>query len=220
MKNLRVDEVVLQDFEEIHSQSAEEYLNFILNKYKPESISTGYNYTFGINKSGTPELLKAFQKSFKYICVPPVKCEGEIVSSTLIKNYLKDGNIKQAEKFLGSKFILEGTVIKGQQLGRKIGFPTANFNYPKDIVQIPFGAYAVKTLNHAGIMNFGIKPTIEGNREPVVEVHLINYEGDLYGKNISVEIVEKLRSEKKFANTEELKIQIQKDKEECLKLSL
>ena len=220
LKHFGINEVVLQNFEEIYSQSAEEYLNHIINKYEPELIATGFNYSFGANKTGTPKLLESYSNSFKYICTPPIKYDKEIISSTTIKKYLQSGNIIQANKLLGSNFILEGTVVKGQQLGREMGFPTANFSYPEEIVNIPYGAYAVKALNHIGIMNFGIKPTIEGTHTPVAEVHLLDYTGDLYGKNITVEVLKKLRNEKKFANIEELKTQIQKDKEACLKLSL
>ncbi|MBR6127586.1 riboflavin biosynthesis protein RibF [bacterium] len=213
-----VDEVVADDFDKVHRISAEEYLNSIIKKYNPESVSTGFNYTFGFNKTGTPDFLKKYDGNFTYICTPPVTIDNEIVSSTLIKNCLKSGDIKKANKLLGSNFILEGTIIQGNKLGRQIGFPTANFDYPKEIVKIPFGAYIIKTDKHLGIMNYGVKPTVTGKNKPIVEVHLINFQGDLYGKKLTVNILEKIRDEKKFSRLEDLKIQLQKDKEECLKL--
>ena len=182
LKQYGVDEVILEDFSKIHLLSADAYLDTLIKKYNPESVSTGFNYTFGFNKSGTPDVLKN-RKEFTYICIPPVKTGDETVSSTLIKNLLKNGNIKKANELLGSNFILEGTVIQGNKLGRQIGFPTANFDYPEEIVKIPFGAYSVKMNKLFGIMNYGIKPTIEGSSKPVAEVHIFDFKGDLY-KNL------------------------------------
>ena len=208
-------------FEEVVSMPAQEYLERIVKKYSPKYIVTGFNYTFGNKKSGDSKTLEELQNkyNYKYICVPPFIKNKKIVSSTLIKNYLKKGDINNANDFLGSNFILEGKVIKGQQIGRTIGFPTANINYPDDIVKIPYGVYCVKFGNYKGVMNYGIKPTIHNNNNsPIAEIHLINFEGDLYNKEICVEVLEKIREEKKFENKEELKGQIEKDIIKCLEL--
>ena len=119
---------------------------------------------------------------------------------------------------LGSSFILEGKVIQGAQLGRKIGFPTANINYPSEITEIPYGAYAVRYAGKAGIMNYGIKPTVNLNPEPVAEVHILDFEGDLYGQSLKVEVIDRIRDEKKFDSIEELKSQIERDRKTCLEL--
>lgn len=218
MKLLGVDEVVLQDFSEIYSKAAEEYLRHIIEAYSPVSISTGFNYTFGANKSGNVNLLKTCQAKFgyQYICVPPYKVNDEIVSSTLIKKYLRNGDIRKANALLGSNFNIEGAVKHGAQIGRSIGFPTANIDYPENIIEIPYGVYAVKIGENFGMMNYGIKPTVNGEK-PLAEAHIFDFGKDIYGKNIRIEIIDSIRSERKFNNLDELKLQIQKDKEACLK---
>ena len=214
-----VKNIVELDFNKIAKMSAGEYLEKLIKMYSPISISTGFNHTFGVNKSGTPKFLSDNQKkyNYRYICVAPVKIENEVVSSTLIKNYLAKGNIQKASSLLESNFILEGTVIHGAKLGRTIGFPTANISYPSELVQIPFGVYSVMLTieNHGellkGIMNWGMKPTVNNTIEPIAEVHIFNFNNDLYGKNIKVEVLKQIRGEQKFSSLEELKIQIKKD---------
>lgn len=220
IKSFGVKEVVELDFKQIAGIEAEDYLKILVEKYSPVSISTGFNHTFGKNKSGNPELLLACSDKFgyKYFCTEPQIFNNEIVSSTLIKNYLKEGKIEIANKLLGSNFSLEGEVIHGAEIGRTIGFPTANMNYPPEIVQLPYGVYAGLVRGRHAIINWGMKPTVHNTKEPVVEIHIINYEGNLYGKTIEVEFLKKIREEKKFNSLEELKAQINKDAEECLKL--
>jgi riboflavin kinase/FMN adenylyltransferase len=106
-------------------------------------------------------------------------------------------------------------VIEGAKLGRKLGFPTANMKYPEEIVKIPYGVYKIKVFDKLAIMNWGIKPTI--GAEEAIEIHIPNFEEDLYGKAITFEIISKIRDEKKFNNLEDLKEQIKKDIELCLK---
>lgn len=220
IKELGVKEVIELDFPKIASVKAEKYIENLINTYNPCSISTGFNHTFGYQKLGTPKMLETLSNvyNYKYICLPPIKDGNEIISSTLIKNYLKNGNIEKANLLLESNFILEGTVIHGAKLGRTIGFPTANINYPEHIVKIPYGVYSVKLSLAAspkevlsGIMNWGMKPTVHNTIEPVAEVHILNYSGDLYDKNIRIEILKQIRGEKRFENLEELKLQIKKD---------
>lgn len=219
IKSLGVDEVVELDFSQIADMNADDYIKFLVDKYNPVSISTGFNHTFGKNKSGNPDLLRtcSTKYGYKYFCIEPQKYESEVVSSTLIKKYLKEGKIEIANKLLGSNFCLEGKVVHGAQIGRKIGFPTANINYPKDIVKIPFGVYSGLVGEKHAMINWGMKPTLNNTKEPVVEVHILGYEGDLYGKVLEVEILKKIRDEKKFNSLEELREQIEKDKSECLK---
>ena len=236
IKSLGVSEVIELDFAEIANMPADDYLKFIVQKYNPVSISTGYNHTFGKNKSGNPEFLNENAKKYgyKYICTPPQKLDGEIVSSTLIRKMLREGKINEANRALGSNFLLSGNVIKGAQLGRTIGFPTANMIYPEEIVKIPFGVYGGRITNNSLapcgrgvrgegetcpiILNWGMKPTVHNTKEPVLETHIINFNGDLYGKELEIEITSKIRDEQKFDSLEELKKQIAKDVEECLKL--
>ena len=218
IKSLNVEEVVLEDFSKIADIEAEQYLNMLKEKYNPKYIFTGFNYTFGKNKLGNPDTLKAFENKYgyKYFCIEPKTFNGEIVSSTFIKNCLKEGNIEKANAMLGEKFFITGKVIHGAKLGKKIGFPTANVEYPKNITKIPFGVYLAKLDDKYGIMNYGIKPTINGNNIPITETHIFDFSGDLYGKNVKIEIIKKIREEQKFDNLDKLKEQINKDIKTCL----
>lgn len=217
-------EVVELDFKEIATVPAEKYLEYLVNEFQPVSISTGFNHTFGFNKSGDIKLLEACQEQYgyKYFCVPAQMYKNEPISSTRIKSLLKTGDVENANIMLGRPFSLEGEVIHGAQIGRKIGFPTANIMYPEHIVKLPFGVYGGKLggkyNNHPAVINWGMKPTVNNTKEPVVEIHIPGFNGDLYGQNIEVEILKKIRDEKKFESLEELKTQIKKDTEECLKL--
>ena len=219
IKALGVKEIVELDFSQISGMSPEEFLEFLKQKYAPILISTGFNYTFGKNRSGDTDFLAKNQEKFgyKYFCVPPLTKNGEIVSSTLIKNKLIQGEILDANELLGSNFVISGVVKKGAQIGRTIGFPTANIDYPEKIVKIPYGVYSVKIGDRRGIMNWGMKPTVHNTLTPVAETHIWDFEGDLYGQNLRIEVLNRIRSEVKFKNLDELKTQIKKDIEACLK---
>lgn len=252
-------EVVELDFREIATMPAEKYLENLINEFHPVSISTGFNHTFGFNKSGDTKLLEACQTKYgyKYFCVPAQMYKNKPISSTRIKSCLKAGDVENANTMLGTPFSLEGEVIHGAKIGRTIGFPTANIMYPEHIVKLPFGVYGGKVrisphpntvfhptsllpiqggrlfksdsgthpgkedqskFTYTAILNWGMKPTVNNTKEPVIEIHIPGFEGDLYGQNIEVEILKKIRDEKKFESLEELKTQIKKDTEECLKL--
>ena len=219
IKALGIAEVAEFDFSKIADWSAEKYLAYIMEKYSPDSIFTGFNHTFGKNKCGNADFLEKNQTKYgyRYFCTPPLKYDGDIVSSTRIKCLLKEGAIQEANILLNSNFILEGTVIKGAQLGRTIGFPTANLCYPEDIVKIPFGVYQAKWNGKNALLNWGIKPTVHNTQEPVAEVHILDFSGDLYGQNIKIEVLNKIRDERKFNSLVELKEQIKKDAELCSK---
>lgn len=215
IENLGIDYIFERDFENLANISADDYLQDLINKFNPTSITTGFNHTFGANRQGNPDFLREHQKSYNYFCTPPTKIDNEVVSSTRIKELLKVGNIEKANKFLTRNFSIESVVIKGTQLGQKLGFPTANMNYPKNIVRIPYGVYKVNIAGMPAIMNWGIKPTI--GAEELLEVHIPNYESNLYGQKLRVEIISKIRDEKKFESLEDLKNQIEKDVKVCLK---
>ena len=220
VKSLGVKEVVEFDFSEVAKTSAHDYLRMLIDKYHPVSISSGFNHTFGFNKQGNPELLKEMSGvyNYKFECVNPIVENGEVVSSSLIKNYLKQGNVEYANFLLESKFILEGTVIHGAKLGRTIGYPTANIKYPDNIIKLPYGVYCATYDGKKSVVNWGMKPTVNNTLEPVIEVHILNFDGDLYDKNIKIELIKQIRNEQKFSSLQELKKQIEKDIEVCLKL--
>lgn len=219
LEALGINYVYELDFSEFVNIKAEDYLKGLIDSFSPKSISTGFNHTFGNGRSGSPTLLesKQYEYNYSYFCIPPYKIDGNIVSSSLIKKYLSSGDIETANKMLGSPFVIESTVIKGQQIGRKIGFPTANMKYPKKNIKLPYGVYAVNVLNKRAILNWGTKPTLNGNEE-LLEVHIPDFKGDLYNKNLKIEFVKKIREEKQFGNLELLQEQIKKDVEICLKL--
>lgn len=220
IKSLGVKEIVELDFAKIAKIKAEDYIKNLVEEYKPISISTGFNHTFGYNKEGNPDLLKTLSSKYgySYECIQPVIENGEVVSSTLIKDYLKKGNVEYANYLLESNFILEGTVIHGAKLGRTIGFPTANIKYTENLVKLPFGAYCAKVDGKNAVMNWGMKPTVNNVVEPVAEIHILDFDGDLYGQSIRAEILKQIRTEQKFSSLEELKTQIKRDIEVCLKL--
>lgn len=225
IKALGVNQIFEYDFSSIVNIKASEYLENIVREFSPVSISTGFNHTFGFNREGNSDFLKLNTKKYRYeyICTPPQMFGNEIICSSKIRELLRNGFIEDANKLLESNFVLEGTVIKGAQIGRTIGFPTANIVYPPKIVKIPYGVYAVNVnlQNNSvkkGIMNWGIKPTINTDAMPIAEIHIFDYQGNLYGQQINAEIIKKIRGEKKFSGIEELKTQIEKDISECLML--
>ena len=220
IKDLGVNEILEFDFSQIAGMAAEDYVRFIVEKFSPKAIYTGFNHTFGANKIGNPELLEKLQKkyNYEYFCIPSIEDNGEIVSSTLIKNLIQVGNMERANRLLGTNFFIENIVEEGAKIGRTIGFPTANINYPENIIELPYGVYFIKYNEYSGLLNWGMRPTVNNIIKPVAEAHIIGFDGDLYGEKVRFEIIKKIRDEKKFQNLEELKNQIKKDIDECLKL--
>lgn len=226
ISNLGVDYLFELDFDdEMMNLSGLEYLEkIVFNCFKPMYIFTGFNHTFGKDKSGNPELLKINQEKFgyKYIEIPAVELAGEIVSSTRIRKSLKDGNVALANMLLGYNYVLSGKVIEGNKLGRTIGFPTANLIYPFSKVQIPYGVYSVSAeiegQIYLGMLNYGTKPTVNKvDAEPILEVNIFNFDKNIYNKQIKINLIEWIREEQKFSSLTDLKSQIEKDLERCLK---
>ena len=206
------------DFASISGLTAEEYLRDILVKYfKPLAISTGWNHNFGYKKSGDVKFLAKNSKKYgyEYFELPPLQIEKEIISSTQIRKLLANGNVEKANTMLGQKFSIEGEVIKGNQIGRTIGFRTANLVYPPELIELPYGVYSVETTYGIGIANFGMRPTINGSNA-VLEVHILDFDKDIYGEDIRVEFNKMIRHERKFPSLEELKNQINEDIKQIL----
>ncbi len=217
IEQLGVDYLYELDFESISGLLAEEYLRDVLIKYfTPSAISTGYNHNFGYKKSGNVKFLAAQAAKFgyQYFELPPQKLNNEVINSTEIRKLLSQGKIEKANKMLGYNFGITGEVIKGQQIGRTIGFRTANLIYPPELIDLPFGVYAANVRHdkkiYKGIANFGVRPTVNG-KGALLEVHLLEFDKDIYGENITVEFIKMIRKEKKFASLDELKKQITKD---------
>lgn len=216
---LGVDYVYILDFNaKLCMLSAQDYLkNVLIDNFSPKSISTGFNHYFGAKKSGGVDLLTQMQSvyGYKYFEVPPQKIGKDTISSTVIRDALSKGQIANANEMLGYNFTISGEVIKGQQLGRKIGFRTANLMYPPELIDLPFGVYSVivhyQNAVYRGITNFGIRPTVSNTNQCSLETHILDFDRDIYGENIAVEFLKMIRLEKKFASIEELKKQIKDD---------
>lgn len=219
IKNIGIDYIIELDFNNICNLTPEQYLENVLCKYfTPKYISTGFNHRFGAKKVGDAELLRKYSKlkNFHYNEVDKKIQNGHTISSTAIRNYIREGNIENANNMLGKDFFVSGTIVKGKQLGAKIGFPTANIIYPDDIVKIPNGVYKVEVeidnnSKKQGLANFGTCPTVSNTQIPVLETHILNFNSDIYNKNLKVYFKNKIRDEKKFSNIEELKNQINND---------
>ncbi len=213
IKALGVDYLYELDFESISGLTAEEYLKDVLVKYfSPCAISTGWNHNFGYKKSGNAKFLHDSSKKFgyEYFELPPKKINNEIVSSSAIRKYLSEGKLEKANTMLGYKFYTSGRIIKGQQLGRTIGYKTANMIYPAELISLPFGVYSVQTNFGKGIANFGTRPTVKGEGT-LLEVHILDFDKDIYGETLNVEFNKMIRPEKKFPSLDALKNQIRND---------
>ena len=192
-------------------------LIILKKKLSAKFIFVSNNFRFGNKREGDVKQLVKFENrcNYKIIKPKPLKIKRKIVSSSLIRNYLQKGKLNKVNKLLNRKWAIQGKVIKGRQLGKKIGFPTANIDIRDYILACP-GVYGVrvKMTNKSkfikGIANLGYRPTFNG-KKILLEVHLFNFSGNLYDKDLSVEFLKFIRKEKKFKNVDQLKKQIKTD---------
>ena len=220
LERLGVEQLVLLPFDrELACLSPQEFVEKILvQQLRSHSISVGQDFCFGKGRTGTVTDLKAIASSHNIptTIVPLHNCEGERISSSAIRQALEQGNLNRAKLLLGRAYSLVGTVIIGKQLGRTIGFPTANIDLPIEKFLPSNGVYAVKAYLQddkspiVGVMNIGNRPTVNGTNQSV-EVYLIDWSGDLYGKILTVELKQFLRPEQKFESLDALKNQIKID---------
>ncbi len=216
IKSCDVDAVILITFSiEFAGITAEEFVeNILWKKLRLSKLLIGYDYAFGKGKEGDAEFLKASGRKlgFQVEEIGAVKTDGMISSSTGIRLAILDGNVKQASEMLGRPYGVTGSVVKGYRRGTDIGYPTANIKSEKVIPAT--GVYAIiaelEDIRHPGVINIGYNPTF-GNEEISAEVHLLDFEGDIYGKDITVLFIDRLRDEIKFKSPEELARQIKKD---------
>jgi riboflavin kinase/FMN adenylyltransferase len=203
--------------------SAETFIRSLAAAARPlAAVCVGHQWSFGKGREGNLELLAQLgsQLHFEEIGVPEVEWEGELVSSTRIRNALAAGHLDLASKLLGRGYTVLGEVCHGRALGRTIGFPTANLVLFNEQLP-PNGVYAVRValptaaggeLSYRGVANLGLRPTVDGSAEtPSLEVHLFDFHGDLYGCRLEVEFVSFLRPEKRFDSFELLREQIARD---------
>ena len=213
---LGVEELVVIPFdEEFAHRSAEDFIEHVLvEKLGATKVSVGENFRFGAKAKGDPDMLAAHDE-FETRVVPLVEVDGETVSSTRIRALVAAGDMEGARHCLGAPFMVEGTVVKGDQRGRELGFPTANI-VPDDRLAIPgHGVYAAFADGVPAAVSIGIRPTFETGRGVLIETYLIDREEDLYGRELRVAFVERLRGEKRFAAVEDLISQMHQDVEDA-----
>ena len=216
IEGLGVRELVVIPFdEEFAKVSAEDFIGKILvERLGAERVSVGENFRFGARAQGDPEMLAAHSE-FETRVVPLVEVDGEAVSSTRIRALIAAGDMEGARHCLGAPFMVEGTVVEGDQRGRELGFPTANI-VPDDRHAYPgHGVYAAFANGVPAAVNVGVRPTFESGRGVLIETYLIDHEEDLYGIELRVAFVERLRGEKRFAGVEELIAQMKIDVEDA-----
>lgn len=191
--------------------------DILRNALHVSSVHVGYNFNFGKFAEGNVEDLKylANKYAFNVEVLPQVLIDGQSVSSTLIRQYIEDGEIQTANNLLGYKYTIEGKVIQGEKRGRTLGFPTANLEVEKEIVIPAKGVYAVYVYINGeplpAVLNIGHKPTFCSGIFLAIEAHILGYQGDLYGKVLTVEFVSRIRSEQKFSSSDLLVQQINED---------
>jgi riboflavin kinase / FMN adenylyltransferase len=205
LDGLGVEELVVIPFDKEFSQrSADDFIEHVLiERLGATKVSVGENFRFGTKAKGDVRMLAADDR-FETRVVPLVEVDGETVSSTRIRGLVAAGDVEHAMHCLGAPFMLEGEVVSGDRRGRDLGYPTANL-VPDDSLVVPgHGVYAAFANGHPAAVNVGVRPTFETGRGLLIESYLIDFEGDLYGQNLRVAFVERLRGEKRFASVEEL----------------
>ncbi len=227
LENFSVKHLFIQKFtKEFSRLTALEFVRDILvAKINIHSLIVGYDHQFGRNRDGNFEQLQVFSEMFDFNLyrLPPISEHGTMISSTKIRNKLEEGDISTANLWLGYPFMLTGKVVEGNKLGRQIGFPTANMEIDEHKICPKNGVYFVKVKVGKelfnGMMNIGMRPTVNGLKKQI-EVHILDFDRDIYGEEIEVHFYERERDEQKFASVEELKQQLYLDRENTIQYFL
>ncbi|HEX3420652.1 MAG TPA: bifunctional riboflavin kinase/FAD synthetase [Candidatus Udaeobacter sp.] len=203
----------------------EDFVHQLVQHSNPlREICVGHQWSFGRNRRGNLQLLKKLgaQSDFDVVGIPPVGVNGEIASSTTIRSAVEAGDLKKAATMLGREYTILGTVVRGDDLGKKIGFPTANLSAHSEQFP-PNGVYfAEAKLDDAvypGVVNLGYRPTVSSSKDRILEVYLLDFDGDIYGKDLELRFICYLRPEKKFENVDALVCQIESDVQQARKLA-
>ena len=219
LKSLGIEVLVIKTFDKKFADlSAEEYIeNFLVQKLHAKCVVIGYDHHFGRERSAGIEELKKWSEIFQFKVeeISAKDIDDVSISSTKIRRALESGDIETANTFLGYEFFITGKVVQGRGIGKTIEFPTANIVIPEDYKIIPKrGVYVVKVQaensNYYGMMNIGNNPTVGGKKESL-EVHLLDYDGNLYEKTLRIKFLERIRDEIKFDSIDELKSQLHED---------
>lgn len=219
VKKFGVDYLIEIEFNrDFSTQTPEEFLKgFLLPHPGLRDIYLGYDFAFGANKQGDYDIVKDTCKNVYVEVQPKFELGGKMVSSTIIRQNVLNGNMEEVKELLARPFRLEGTVIKGEGRGKKIGFPTANILISQDQIIPATGVYVSRTTNRGmtynSITNIGHNPTFNNSDDIFIETHLLDFDDFLYGENIEVELFKKVRDEKKFSSVNDLVEQIRKDVE-------
>ncbi|GIZ09924.1 riboflavin biosynthesis protein [Flavobacterium sp. UMI-01] len=220
LEEIGIENLVIHPFDESFSRlTAEEFVTTILvNQFRIHKIIIGYDHRFGRNRTANIDDLIGFgaKYGFEVEQISVQELNAISVSSTKIRKAIGEGDIELANNYLGYAYFITGKVVQGKQLGRTLGFPTANLKIKEDYKLIPFnGVYIVKSMFDGnavyGLMNIGYNPTMD-ETELAIEVHYLNFEADLYGQEIAVSFLHYIRAEKKFDSVLQLKEQIENDK--------
>jgi riboflavin kinase / FMN adenylyltransferase len=216
---LGVEELVVIPFDrEFAQRSAEDFIEHVLlEKLDAKQVSVGENFRFGAKAKGDPAMLRA-RPEFETRVIPLVEVDGETVSSTRIRGLLAAGDVEGARRCLGAPFMVEGPVVKGDQRGRELGFPTANIVPDDDLVIPGHGVYAAFANGVPAAVNVGVRPTFETGRGVLIETYLIDHDEDLYDKTLRVAFVKRLRGERRYPEVEELIAQMDRDVEDARKV--
>lgn len=222
LESLGVDLIYFEEFnEEYMKLTPEGFIKYLCEKFKVKGIVVGFNYRFGYKNIGNIEMLKELSTKYGYelYVMEPCNYENEVISSTRIRNELFNGNVDKAMKMLNRPYIIKGKVVHGKKLGRTIGFPTTNLDYSKEILIPSKGVYYTNVewqgKIYKGITSVGNNPTVNGNKL-TIETYILDFNNDLYGHNIKVYFIKKIRDEKKFNSIDDLVIQLKKDKNYAL----
>lgn len=206
------------NFSDVKDMTAPDFVEeIIVNRMNAGAVVCGTDFRFGKGAYGGIKELKLLcsMKGIDVLIISPEMMDGEVVSSTLIRSFIKEGEIRRANKFLGYDFTLKLPVIHGNRLGRTMNFPTINQQLPKEQLVPKFGVYASYTVidgkKYGSVTNVGIKPTIGGESSPLAETNIFDFSGELYGKTVRVSLTDFLRPEQKFSGKEELSERINKD---------
>jgi riboflavin kinase/FMN adenylyltransferase len=204
----------------------EDFVQQLVHHSKPlREICVGHEWSFGKNRGGNLQLLKKLgaQFDFNVVGIPPVMINGEIVSSTTIRRAIEAGDLKKAATMLGREYTILGTVVHGDDLGKKIGFPTANLSAHSEQFP-PNGVYFAEArldgVVHAGVVNLGYRPTMSSDRsDRILEVYLLDFNRDIYGRDLELRFIRYLRPEQKFQNVDALVRQIERDVQQARELA-
>ena len=213
--DLKPTNLIYLKFDKINQLSSHEFLKYLDINLRTKKIVVGKDFKFGKNRSGDVDNIISYFGKDNVILLSDYIIDNEKVSSTKIRNFLDTGNIQKANNFLGRDYELSGLVIKGMKLGSKIGFPTANLQLNNDLYLPKFGVYEISCKVNGnlfkGILNIGITPTVLNSKKVKIEAHLFNFNENIYGKNITIQLKKFIREEIKFNSVDDLIKQINID---------